>query len=118
MSLDIYAFLIGALTIFLINFLVVKLFRDLYPSFFYRRHPAAINFVNLLLESWNLALSIGTMLVRSIKLLIVTVIYIGRIDVPIFSPGVGNVGPIALDSEHVSFKHDLLIHDAVSQIRF
>ena len=81
---------------------------------FYRRHPAAVNVINALLESWNLALSIGTMLMRSAKLLLVSCIYIGRIDVPTFSSGVGYVGPYALDSEHFSFKNDLLIHEAVS----
>lgn len=111
-ALQIYALLLGILAIFLLRFLVTKMFRDLYVSSFYRKHPAAMNIVNVVLECWNLALSIGTMLARAIKLSLVAFLYIGRIDVPVFSPGVGTIGPLRLDSEHVSFKKDLLIHEA------
>ena len=113
-ALQIYALLLGILVIFLLRFVISKLFRDLYVSSFYRKHPGAINLINVVLECWNLAVSIGTMLARAIKLSIVTFLYIGRIDVPTFAPGVGTVGPLSLDNEHVSFKRDLLIHEAVS----
>ena len=109
-----YAVVIGFHAIFLISFLVTRLFRELYASSFYRRHPAAMNFINALFESWNLVLAVVMMFYRSMKLLGVTIYYIGRIDVPMTSPGVGYVGPFALDSEHFHFKRDLLIHEAVS----
>lgn len=54
------------------------------------------------------------MLVRAIKHSIIAFYYIGRVDVRTFAPGVGMVGLLDLDSEHVSFKNDLLIHEAVS----
>lgn len=111
-ALRIYALLIGVVAIWFVNFLATRLFRDLYVSFFYRRHPAAVNFINVLLESSNLPLAIGLMFLRSVKLLAVTICYIGRIDVPTFAPGVGYVGSMPLDSEHFGFKNDLLIHEA------
>ena len=112
-ALNIYALLVGLLTIFLLRLLVSKLCRDLYVSSFYRKHPAAINFINVVLECWNLALAVGTMLIRAIKHSIIAFCYIGRIDVRTYAPGVGIVGPLNLDSEHISFKNDLLIHEAV-----
>lgn len=113
-ALQIYALLVGLLAIFLLRFLVSLVCRDLFVSSFYRKHPAAINFINLVLECWNLALSVGTMLGRAIKHSIISFYYIGRIDVPTFAPGVGMVGPLHLDSEHMIFKNELLIHESVS----
>jgi len=101
-----------------VRFAFERLFRDLYVSSFYRKHPAVMNVLNVLFECWNLSISIGLMLARSFKLLLVSAVYIGRIDVPTFSPGVGYVGPYPLDSEHFNFKKDLLIHEAVSSTWF
>ena len=112
-ALQIYALLVGLLVVFLLRSLVSLVCRDLYVSSFYRKHPAAINFINLLLECWNLALSVGTMLARALKHSIIAFYYIGRIDVPTFAPGVGTVGSLHLDSEHMSFKNELLIHESV-----
>lgn len=113
-ALQIYALLLGLLAIFLLRLLVERVFRDLYNPSFYRKHPAAVNTINMVLECWNLAISILTMAGRAIKVSFVTLLYIGRIDTPLFAPGVGTIGPLVLDSEHLIFKKDLLIHEAVS----
>ncbi|CAB9513803.1 expressed unknown protein [Seminavis robusta] len=106
------ALFFGFHAVLLIDFLVNRLFRDLYVSFFFRRHPAVVNLINVLTESWNLVVMMGLIWYRAVKLLGTTIYYIGRIDVPVFSPGVGYVGAIALDFEHFNFKRDLLIHEA------
>ena len=52
------------------------------------------------------------MLVRMAKLLAVSAFYIGRLDTPLFAPGVGMMGPMALDGHPIQFRKDLLLHDA------
>lgn len=73
-----------------------------------------MNILNVLFESWGVLVAAGYMLLRGFKLVLLAAIYIGRIDTPMLAPGVGYVGVFALDSGHVGFKKDLLIHEAVS----
>jgi hypothetical protein len=109
-----FAIFVGFHGALFVYFVAIRLFRGLYIPSFYRHHPAAVNFFNAMLESWNLVVAVGMAFYRTMKLLVVIVYYIGRIDVPVFSPGVGYVRAFALDSEHFDFKRDLLIHEAVS----
>ena len=64
--------------------------RMLYTGF-YRRQPGCANVMLVLLECWSLGLTVGTMLVRFVKLILVTAFYVGRIDTPVLADGVGNV---------------------------
>jgi hypothetical protein len=52
------------------------------------------------------------MLLRFIKIMAVSAFYVGRLDTPLFAPGVGCFGPIVLDSHPIEFRKDLLIHEA------
>jgi hypothetical protein len=52
------------------------------------------------------------MLVRLVKLIMISAFYIGRLDTPLFAPGVGMVGPMHLDAHPIQFRKDLLVHDA------
>jgi hypothetical protein len=52
------------------------------------------------------------MLARTVQLLMVTAFYLGRLDTPVLAPGVGQVGPLVLDSYPIIFRKDLLLHDA------
>jgi hypothetical protein len=52
------------------------------------------------------------MVARSIILLAISAIHVGRIDTPVLADGVGNIGPIALDSYPISFRKDILLHEA------
>lgn len=79
---------------------------------YYRMFPLFNNFMNVVLECWNVGLMSGIMFMRTAKLLIITVFYVGRLDTPLLADGVGFIGPIALDSYPISFKKDLLQHDA------
>ena len=46
------------------------------------------------------------------KLLLVTSFYVGRLDTPLFAPGVGMIGPLTVDGHPVQFRKGLLLHDA------
>jgi len=52
------------------------------------------------------------MLVRLVKLIMISAFYIGRLDTPLFAPGVGMIGPMHLDAHPIQFRKDLLVHDA------
>ena len=52
------------------------------------------------------------MLVRLVKLIMISAFYIGRLDTPLFAPGVGMIGPLHLDAHPIQFRKDLLVHDA------
>jgi hypothetical protein len=66
----------------------------------------------LVLDCWYLGLSSGYMTVRAIQFIFISVLNIGRIDRPIFAEGVAKVGPVILDSYPISFRKDLLQHEA------
>lgn len=97
-----------------IKTIIMKILRGTFYSAFYRKRPAASSIMGVILECWSLGLSIGVVTSRFFKLVGVTALYIGRIDVPMLAPGVGYVGPMNLDTAPVSFKVDLLSHEAVS----
>ena len=52
------------------------------------------------------------MAVRMVKLVLVAAFYVGRIDTPLFAPGVGQVGPIHIDGHPLQYRKDLVLHDA------
>ena len=78
----------------------------------FRKDPAASNLTMLVLESWSLGLTVWTVMVRLIKLIVVSAFYCGRIDTPLFARGVGEIGPIAIDTYPIQFRKDLVVHDA------
>eukprot|EP00567_Pseudictyota_dubia_P008535 CAMPEP_0197445258 /NCGR_PEP_ID=MMETSP1175-20131217/10520_1 /TAXON_ID=1003142 /ORGANISM="Triceratium dubium, Strain CCMP147" /LENGTH=82 /DNA_ID=CAMNT_0042976185 /DNA_START=28 /DNA_END=272 /DNA_ORIENTATION=+ len=60
---------------------------------FYRKRPAQGNIVSLILEVANIGYAVGTALARAIKLVLISLLYIGRLDTPLLADGVG-VGPL------------------------
>lgn len=52
------------------------------------------------------------MAVQMVKLILISAFYIGRLDTPLFAPGVGCVGPVPLDAHPIQFRKDLLLHEA------
>ena len=79
---------------------------------FYRKRPALANITALALECANLALSIGFVLLRIIKLLLTAALYVGRIDTPFLAPGVGQLGGFELDNYPRIFVKDVLAQEA------
>jgi len=78
----------------------------------FRVRPASTNFMLVILEVWSLGLTIGSMIARLVKMIVVSALYVGRIDTFFFARGVGMIGPIAIDSYPIQFRKDLLLHDA------
>ena len=58
---------------------------------FFRKRPASGNFLLLVMECWNLGLTILSMIVRLVKVTLISIFYIGRLDTPLFAPGVGTI---------------------------
>ena len=93
----------------LVKVIVFNLFRKKFYKAFYRKRPAAANFMNVILEAWNVGLSLGYALVRAVKLIAITAIFLGRIDAPFLDKGVGFIGGMPLDAYPYAFRTDLLL---------
>lgn len=65
-----------------------------------------------ILEVWNIALTLGFVIWRSIKLVAISVLFIARIDTPLLATGVGRVGPIELDAISFHFRKEVLVTEA------
>jgi len=52
------------------------------------------------------------MIFRAVKLVGVSLFYIGRLDTPVFARGVGNLSFYTLDGLPNQFRKDMLLHDA------
>ena len=102
----------GFLATLLIKLIVLLSLRKLFFSGFYRNNPLASNLWFLFFEVWNVGLSLLFVIIRAIKIVIVSVFFLARVDTPLFAPRVGQVGPILLDSSWLAFRKDLLIHEA------
>ena len=73
------------------------------------------NMINLIIESLKLGTSFAQVTSRFITLVLVTFLYMGRVDVPMLAPGVGYIGNLIFsDAGAKAFKTDMLIHEAVS----
>lgn len=76
---------VGVLITIFIKMLFLLLVRGKMYTAFYRKIPATANVIALALECWNIGISAGVALVRAGKLLLVTLLHIGRIDIPLLS---------------------------------
>jgi len=108
----IIAQLIGITVTVLLRMLILMFLRRQYCAAYYRKQTWQDNFMNTVLECWNIGISSGFMLIRSCQLFLLTACYLGRLDTPFLSSGVGVVNNIALDSYPNAFRKDLLSHDA------
>lgn len=59
--------------------------RRYYKGFYRSKNPALVNIFNLAMECWDLGLTAAYVILRGIKLAIVSIIFIGRLDVPLLS---------------------------------
>jgi len=75
---------------------------------FYRRKPGRASFINVISESVDFALSIYFTIVRLAKVILIGLLYIGRIDTPLFAPEI----PVAADPTPFVFVKDILAHEA------
>ena len=93
----------------LVKILVLFLLRKKFYKAFYRKKPAAANFMNVIMEAWSVGLSLGYALARAVKLIAITAIFLGRIDTPFLDKGVGFIGGMPLDAYPYAFRKDLLL---------
>jgi hypothetical protein len=103
---------LGFIIILALRLSVLLVLRCAFFSAFFRKKPGAANVMFTVLEVWNIALTLGFIFIRSIKLIVISVLYIARIDTPFLAPGVGRFGPVELDSVAICFAKDILIHEA------
>lgn len=64
------------------------------------------------MECYAFAISIWFMLVRTIRILIIAALYLGRVDTPLFAPGVGIFGPLEVDNWPTVTRKEILTHEA------
>jgi hypothetical protein len=110
------ALLLGPITgfflIIIIKTVVLMFLRNLHFKNFYRKKPASANLFFLVMEVWNVALSFGYIVVRIIKILLISLFFVARFDEQLLAPGVGRVAGIELDGFWLCFRKDLLMHEA------
>jgi hypothetical protein len=79
---------------------------------YYRKKPALSNIITIVLECWNVAVSVGFIISRSLKLLLTTCVYLGRIDTMLLSKDANKLFNLEIDSYPSAFTTDLLLHEA------
>jgi hypothetical protein len=88
-----------------------RLQRFMYSGF-YRVHPLPANWVAVVDECVNFALTIITVLIRLSKICLCAVFYVGRIDRPFLASGVGVTPFFRIDSYYGWFMADVLAVEA------
>jgi hypothetical protein len=76
--LFIIAQLIGIMVTLIPKIVGILIFRGYAFAGFYRKKVAFANVVFLLLECWNVAITVGFLLIRSILLFLLAIFYIGE----------------------------------------
>jgi hypothetical protein len=103
---------LGLLIVIITRLIAVKCLRSAYFAAFYRKKPFSGNIMTIIMECYSVAISVWFMVVRGIKILIIGALYIGRIDTPLFAPGVGILGPIEIDNWPSVSRKEILVHEA------
>lgn len=109
-----FAMIIGVTVVILIQYFLIRCFRSQTSRAFYRKRVLSSNVVLLMRECGFFALTVGYTLFRVLKLIGTTIIFVGRLDIPFLSPGVGEVEyyDFKLDNDPYIFLMDLLNHEA------
>jgi len=103
---------LSGVTITIIVKLIMSMLLNRNFAGFYRKAPLIANIASLGFECWHLAVAVSYVFTRAIIMLLICICYIGRIDRPVFSDGVGQVGSFSLDRYPDYFFQDLLATDA------
>ena len=104
--------LIGFLITLVIRLLVTAKLDTYNFAGFYRKYPLIANITSVAYECWHVAVMSGFALIRAIKLIIVIMIYLGRVDRPILADGVGDFGALKMDKYPRIFMQDLMSIEA------
>lgn len=103
---------LGVIIILGIRLSILMFLRFTFFTAFYRTKPGSANIMFTVLEVWNISLTLGFVFIRAIKLVLISLLYVARIDTPFLASGIGRFGPVELDGVSIAFKKDLLIHEA------
>merc|ERR1719291_1079106 len=102
---------IGIVITIIMKKLLLLPIRSKLHTAFYRKTPASANIIAIALECWNIGISSGVAIARAVKLLVVTILHIGRIDIPLISSD----NPVSrLDSYPSIFMQNILASEAHS----
>jgi hypothetical protein len=81
-------------------------------STFYRSSPAVANCISVLLESWNLGISVLFVFIRMLTLVFTAFLYVARVDIPFLSDSADEIGGYLIDRWPFVFRKDMLQHEA------
>lgn len=107
--------LIGIMVTLLFKIIIMVSLRKFLIAGFYRKNLAATNFLFMLIECWNVALSAGFLFARTAVFLLLSIFYMGRIDTPFLANEVDkfDLAPnLSLDRGPIVYRKDLLLHEA------
>ena len=108
------ALLVGLIIVILIQLVSFLLCRIFTSVTYYRKRPKATNILLLTRECAYFALTIFTALVRGAKLVLITIFFVGRVDVPFLAPGIAEFRGLGvyIDNLPQVFLMDILQHEA------
>lgn len=110
--LQVIAIGIGIAITIALRMLVVAKFKSFFAGFYRKKSPAFGNIFNLALESWDFGITSGYVVLRFIKIILVTFSYIGRFDTPLLSEEANNAGCFYVDTYPLILRSCLLGMDA------
>jgi hypothetical protein len=110
--LGVLANLIGLTVSLGIKVIILSIAGEYCFAGYYRKKPALCNIITIVLECWNVAVSVGFIISRSVKLLLTTCVYLGRIDTMLLSKDANKLFSLEIDAYPSAFTTDLLLHEA------
>lgn len=111
---QIIATILGLVVVVLLQVGSAKLCRTFLAEAYYRKRPKSANIIFLTRECAFFGLTIFTALVRVVKLIVTSIFFVGRMDVPFLAPGVAELEyfGVYLDNHPQIFLMDILQHEA------
>jgi len=106
------ASIVGALIVLGFHVAIVRATRSATSQAYYRHRPAQANIAVLIRECGLVALTQGFVALRIAKLLLTTIVYVGRVDTPFLYTTAGQIGGFRIDSAPYMFQIDILQHEA------
>jgi len=110
-ALSFLAVLIGIMVSWILKKSFLTLVRKRAYSGLYRIDLGVSNITTLILEAWNIGIAIGSVFARAVRMLLITCVYIGRIDTNLLAPHVTFFG-LQLDKHYAAFDVDILLHES------
>ena len=91
----------------LIQLVILICLRSRYYAGHYRTHSVSANLIALSRQCLDYGLAHGYVLFRTVKLFLISAYYIGRVDTPLFQPGIASYGHFGEENPHISFLRNI-----------